>query len=44
MISQQMKVTSRLLLMTSIVMADVKSAMTAKNRWYRGSPVMYRDE
>ena len=44
MTSQHMYVISRFLLITSMTMADVKSAMTAKKRLYRGSPIMYREE
>ena len=40
MTSQHMKIINRLLLMTSVTMAKVNNAMTAKNRLNRASPIM----
>ena len=40
MTSQKMNVKSKLLLMTSIVIAAVKSAVSEKKRLWRASPIM----
>ena len=44
MISQHMNIMSKLLLMTSVTMANVNKAITAKKRLYLCSPIMYREE
>ena len=44
MTSQLTNNIKRLPLITSNTMEKVNNAVTAKNRLYRGSPIMYREE